>query len=182
MDTPKETPTPSILGTDGQPHPEGTVKQQESMTSEQFCAGVLSAYLDQMAQNGIDPVNALLQMGRQVPSAMIQFIQFHTDGLTAPAEEPLKVLLEKTSEICRKFGFRMMFQLSYAGEPEGEQDDGRDGCCSGCDCGNECTDECKSTCGDNCCDTSGQGDCAETTDSGGSPVRGSGDEENQSNP
>lgn len=119
--------TPPILGADGQPHPGANPQpEQQTMTSTQFCAGVISAYVDQMAQNGLDPVNALLEMGVQVPSAIIQFIKFHTNGLTSQAEEPLKILLQEIAKISQKFGFRMMFQLSYAGDPEGEQDERRE--------------------------------------------------------
>ena len=74
-----------ILGADGQPHP--NAKQPATtptMTASQFCGGVISAYLDQMAQSNIDPINALLEMGVQVPHAMIQFVKHATNGLTYP--------------------------------------------------------------------------------------------------
>jgi hypothetical protein len=150
----RQTMSDKILGVDGEVHPENSQPEQQQMTSTQFCAGVLSAYVDQMAQNGLDPVNALIEMGVQVPSAMIQFIKFHTEGVTSHAEEPLKILLQEIAAVSQKFGFRMMFQLSYAGEPEGEKEndgtesdsgDTKDGCCSGCDCGNECTGTCDDT-------------------------------------
>ena len=115
-----------ILGSDGQPHPEAKDLPEQTLTPSQFCAGVISAYIDQMSQNGIDPINSLLEMGMQVPSALIQFVKFHTKGLTQPAEEPLRIMLKEIAGISEKFGFTMTFQLSYTGEEQGEQDERRE--------------------------------------------------------
>lgn len=110
-------PNPPILGPDGRPFGSPLGKSpMKQVSPEEYCSMVLASYINDMANAGVDPVNALSEMGAQLP-AMLVGLAKAAGNTVESTKEPMEFLLKRIADVCWKLGFRVFFASGYAGEP-----------------------------------------------------------------
>src|SRR3990167_1547697 len=111
-----------ILGPDGRPFGSPLGKPpMKQVSPEEYCSMVLASYINDMANAGVDPVNALAEMGAQLP-AMLVGLAKAAGNTVESTKEPMEFLLKRIADVCWKLGFRVFFASGYAGEPGVDKD------------------------------------------------------------